>query len=543
MKKIMLSMLLLAVVFTLAAKPVKKILDDGGSGPYKAEAVSDPSLPGYVVYRPADVQAAAQAGGALPLMVFANGGCNDTSLPHERMLNDIASHGYLVVALGEMQDSITDRELHKSPNEDMIRAIDWAETQNRLPGSPYAGAIALDRIALGGQSCGGAQVLANCADPRVKTCIMFNSGMGDIKMTGASAESLKNLHCPILYIIGGVGDIAYRNAVADYERIDKVPVAFANQLRVGHGGTFHEPFGGSFAPMSRAWLDLWLKGKSENRSIFVDNNLAGFPDYTMRAKNFPEVNEPFAIKEMTLTMRDGKKLWGRAYIPVAGDTRKPIVVMAHGYNSSHHEPQAYAESLAMNGVASFIFDFCGGSNHSLSDGVTTEMTIFTEKENVEDITDAVKSWDFVDPDRVALLGCSQGGLVSAITAAANPDMFKALVLVYPALTIPHTAPMMLNRFDADGGRPQDVMGMKLGRVYYEKINGLDVFGTVGAYKKPVFIVYGDKDMIVAGGVEEGVSSYDKAEVLVIEGGNHGFSDYLHHAQATGGIVDFILRNL
>ena len=81
------------------------------------------------------------------------------------------------------------------------------------------------------------------------------------------------------------------------------------------------------------------------------------------------------------------------------------------------------------------------------------------------------------------------------------------------------------------------------RVYYEKINGLDVFGTIGAYKKPVFIVYGDKDMIVAGGVEEGVSSYDKAEVLVIEGGNHGFSDYLHHAQATGGIVDFILRNL
>ncbi len=45
----------------------------------------------------------------------------------------------------------------------------------------------------------------------------------------------------------------------------------------------------------------------------------------------------------------------------------------------------------------YIFDFCGGGNNSKSDGVTTEMTIFTEKENVEDITATVKGWDFVDP--------------------------------------------------------------------------------------------------------------------------------------------------
>ncbi len=543
MKQFILSISLAASALALIAAPTKKIIDEGGSGPYKAEAISDPTLPGFVVYRPADIKEAVVHEGPLPLFVFANGGCNDTSLPHEKMLNDVASYGYLVVALGEMQDSINDRPLRKSPDSDMIKAIDWAEVQNGTPSSDYYKNVDLEYVALGGQSCGGAQTLANCADPRVKTYLMINSGMGDITMAGASKESLKNLHGPILYLIGGEGDIAYRNAELDYERIDNVPVAFANQVRVGHGGTFHEPYGGSFSPMVRAWLSWQFKDQRSNIDVFLRNRLREFPDYTMKAKNFPDSNDPFTVKEMNLKMRDGKNLWGKVYIPNTEEAKKPMVIMAHGYNGTHLEPQAYAETLAMQGVASFIFDFCGGGNHSKSDGVTTEMTILTEQENVEDMARAVKSWDFVDADRVALLGCSQGGLVAAMTAAANPDMFKSLILVYPALTIPDTAPMMLKRFDADGGKPQELMGMKLGRRYYETIDGMDVMGTIGNYKGDVFIVYGDRDMIVAGGVDKSASKYDKVQTLVIPGGDHGFSNYAHHEKATAGIMEFVNRTL
>ncbi len=543
MKKLISSILTLTLSVMAFAAPSKKIIDDGGSGPYKAEAISERTLPGFVVYRPVDITEAVTHEGPLPLVVFANGGCNDTSLPHEKLLNDLASYGYLVVALGEMQDSINDRQLHKSPNEDMPRAIDWAEVQNGDANSEYYKNIDLEYVALAGQSCGGAQVLANCADPRVKSCIMLNSGMGDIEMAEASKESLKNLHCPILYVIGGEGDIAYRNALADYDRIDNVPVAFANQLRVGHGGTFHEQYGGSFSPLVRAWLSWQFKDQRANIDVFLRNRLNDFPDYTMKAKNFPDNNDPFTVKEIHCKTRDGKDIWGQLYMPNVNEKQLPIVIMAHGYNGTHREPQAYAESLAMRGVASYIFDFCGGGNHSKSEGATTDMTIFTEKENVEDITKMVKSWDFVDSSRVALLGCSQGGLVAALTAAANPDMFKSLVLVYPALTIPDTAPMMLKRFDADGGRPQDVMGMKLGRGYYEKINGLNALDSIGAYKGDVFIVYGDRDMIVAGGVDKAADKYEKCQKLVVPGGDHGFSYYRHHEQATKGIVDFVLRTL
>lgn len=543
MKKLISSLLLLTLTAMAFAAPSKKIIDDGGSGPYKAEAISEPTLPGFVVYRPVDIKSAVVQEGPLPLFVFANGGCNDTSLPHEKMLNDLASYGYLVVALGEMQDSINDRPLHKSPNSDMIRAIDWAEVSNADSKSDYYRNIDLEYIGLGGQSCGGAQVLANAGDPRVKSYVMFNSGMGDIEMSGASKESLKNLHGPILYIIGGEGDIAYRNAIADYDRIDNVPVAFANHLRVGHGGSFHEPYGGSFSRMLRMWLGWQFKDQRANIDVFLRNRLRDFPDYTMKAKNFPDNNDPFTVKEIHAKTRDGKDIWGKLYLPNTDEAKKPIVIMAHGYNGTHYEPQPFAETLAMRGVASYIFDFCGGGNHSRSEGKTTDMTIFTEKENVEDITRMVKSWDFVDPGRVALLGCSQGGLVASVTAAANPDMFKSLVLVYPAFTIPDTAPMMLKKFDADGGRPQDVMGMKLGRQYYEAINGFNALDTIGNFKGDVFIVYGDKDMIVAGGVDKAAKKYEKCQTLVIPGGNHGFSNYVHHEKATGGIADFVTKTL
>ncbi len=533
---------LLLTVIAVSAKTDRKIIDEGGSGPYKAEAISEPTLENFVVYRPVDIPEAVKKEGPLPLFVFANGACDDTSLPHERMLNDLASYGYLVVALGELQDSINDRPLHKSPTEDMIHAINWAEKVNADSSSPYFKKIDMEYVGIGGMSCGGAQAMANCFDPRVKTVIMFNSGMGDMEMSGASPKSLKNLHCPILYLIGGESDIAHDNAQLDYQRIDNVPVAFANQLRIGHGGTYHQQYGGSFSRMARAWLNWQFKDKRSDLDVFLQNRLQDFPDYTMKAKNFPDVNDPYRTEEIHVKTRDGKDIWGRAYIPNGGSERKPLVIMAHGYNSSHGEPQPFAETMAMRGVASYIFDFCGGGNNSKSEGKTTEMTIFTEKENVEDIAAAAKTWDFVDPERISLLGCSQGGLVAAVTTAANPDLFKSLVLVYPALTIPETAPMVLKRFDADEGRPQDVMGMKLGRKYYESINGLNVFDSLPKYEGEVFIVYGDKDF-VAGGAAKADSIYSHSTQMVIPGGSHGFPEPECHEIATGGIANFLQRTL
>ena len=536
------AMSLTAMTYSAIVK--KKVIDEGGSGPYKAEAVTESSLPGFVVYRPADLSAAKVKEGQLPLLVWANGACRDSSIEHERMLNDLASYGYVVVAVGEMADSINSLPFAQAPNEKMVQGMDWAEKQTADKNSDYFGMIDMDLVALGGMSCGGAQLMANAGDPRVKTYMMMNSGMGDIEMSGASRKSLENVHGPILYILGGEGDIAYNNALKDFDRISKVPVAFASQNHVGHGGTYADPYGGSFSRMARAWLGWQFKDKRSEIDVFLHNRLNDYPDFTMKAKNFPEVNDPFTVKEVSIRSRDGKPIWGLAYIPNTPEKKKAMVIMAHGYNGTQMEPNAYAETLAMRGIASYICDFIDGSNYSKSGTSTTDMTVFTEKAQVEDIAKAVKTWDFVDPARVGLLGCSQGGLVGALTSSANPEMFKSVVLVYPALMIPDTAPMMLKKFDEDGGKPQEVMGMKLGRQYYSSINGMNILDSLPNYKGDVFIVYGDKDPVTAGGMmDSAAEKYAKSHVQVIKDATHGFPAYQHHAQASKGIADFAQKSL
>ena len=40
------------------------------------------------------------------------------------------------------------------------------------------------------------------------------------------------------------------------------------------------------------------------------------------------------------------------------------------------------------------------------------MTVMTEVRDLEAVLEAVKSWDFVDTGRIAIIGGSQGGAVS-----------------------------------------------------------------------------------------------------------------------------------
>ena len=75
----------------------------------------------------------------------------------------------------------------------------------------------------------------------------------------------------------------------------------------------------------------------------------------------------------------------------------------------------------MSGLQAYVFDFHGGNLHSKSGGKMTEMSIFTEREDLDAVIDAVASLPEVDPDNLFLLGESQGGCVSAITAPYHKD--------------------------------------------------------------------------------------------------------------------------
>ena len=138
-------------------------------GPYKIESGPAFNSPGHVVYRPADLTPFPSKD-TLPLIVWGNGGCAINSNRYAGFLTTIASHGFVVMATAA-QPGVT-----RATADHLRAAIAWAEAENTRAESPLNGKIALDRISVMGQSCGGFMSLELGADPRVDTIGVFNSG-------------------------------------------------------------------------------------------------------------------------------------------------------------------------------------------------------------------------------------------------------------------------------------------------------------------------------------------------------------------------------
>ena len=252
----------------------ERIIEEGGTGEYKAIMKEVPGLKEHTVFCPQDLSKF-DAKNPLPVLVWGNGACANSPFEHMNFLNEIASHGYLVLATGiiPMED-----EWYKGPmsrSEQQIESIDWAIAQNDDPESPFYQKIDVKNICVSGMSCGGLQTLFNCADKRIKTLMICNSGLFNQQnaaqavggMPMPSKEKLKEIHTPIIYILGGKEDIAYENGMDDFHRISHVPACAVN-YPVGHSGTYREPHGGEFTVVALAWLDWQLKGLKQGEKMF-----------------------------------------------------------------------------------------------------------------------------------------------------------------------------------------------------------------------------------------------------------------------------------
>lgn len=273
-------------------KPASRVVEDGGTGVYSAIMYTDSSLLTHTIFQPKDLNVFGKKT-KLPIIVWGNGACANSPFEHVNFLSEVASHGFLVIAIGPMPQE-GQAGGGKTTSSQMLDAIDWAIAQNSEKSSVLFNKIDISKIAVSGMSCGGLQALEVAPDQRVTTTVICNSGIigdpgsGFPGMPKLTKKYLMKLHTPTLYLLGGEKDIAYNNGMDDYNRINHVPVFVAN-MDVGHGGTYGQPHGGEFAKVATAWFKWQLKDDKEAGKLFSGNPCQLFHStiWKVEKKNLP----------------------------------------------------------------------------------------------------------------------------------------------------------------------------------------------------------------------------------------------------------------
>lgn len=224
-----------------------------------------------------------------------------------------------------------------------------------------------------------------------------------------------------------------------------------------------------------------------------------------------------------LIIKNGEKsIYGKIYRP-EGDGKFPAVILSHGYNGAHSDFTKECEFFAKNGYIAYAYDFCGGSTRSKSSGKSTDMTLFTEKEDLLSVFDYIYAMPETDTSQVYLFGGSQGGLITTLATEERANKVAGVILYFPALCIPDN---WRPRFESVDAIPDtfEFWGLTLGKNFFASMRDFYTFDNIGKYNKNVLIIHGDRDEIIPlSSSEQAVSVYPHAKLIVLPGEGHGFS--------------------
>jgi hypothetical protein len=259
------------------------------TGPHAVVIEHDQALATHTIYRPA-----ALASMKHPVLVWGEGGCAKDGLQFPEFLNEIASHGVVVIADGPPvartapgggaapgATAAPEARAGGAPQSAgaragggrgagrgnmtdgtaLIQALDWIAKEGNDPASRFYQKVETSRVAAMGMSCGGLMSYGASADPRIATVGIWNSGL-----IQPDEKIFAGLHSSVIIVTGGESDIAYANGKRDFETMPaKIPVFYGVYPSVGHGGTYNQDNGGPYGVAAVAWLKWQLMNDTSAR--------------------------------------------------------------------------------------------------------------------------------------------------------------------------------------------------------------------------------------------------------------------------------------
>ena len=243
-------------------------------------------------------------------------------------------------------------------------------------------------------------------------------------------------------------------------------------------------------------------------------------------------NYTWSTRQQNVTARDGSTtIQGELFLPDR-QGKMPLVIFSHEFLQTHASGTPYGEYFAAKGIATYAFDFTNGASNGRSD--FTKVSGLTETHDLEDVLAAARQWDFVDSDRIILVGASFGCWATAVCGIDHQDAVAGMVLLYPGLRFLED---IESRFHDPGDVPEtwDFHGTTLGRCYVTDIWGYDIYAEMAKYAGKVLVLNGNADPAISVAFAQHVADcFPDAEFTVIPGGRHGF---------TGAALDIALQRI
>ncbi len=236
-----------------------------------------------------------------------------------------------------------------------------------------------------------------------------------------------------------------------------------------------------------------------------------------------------------LTLMGSKgKLAAEIQKPVLSSGEKvPIAIIMHGFtgNKEGRMLKLIADSLQNHGIASIRFDFNG---HGQSEGRFEDMTVPNEIEDAKKVYEYVATLPYVDVSRIALVGHSQGGVVSAMTAGElGSPRVAAVALLAPAAVLRddairgNTMGAKYNPLDPPDSVPL-FGGHNLGASYIRTAFTLPIYETAARYTGPATIIHGTGDRVVPYTYGERFhEQWKNSEWHLLEYFDHGFTQNVY----------------
>lgn len=239
-------------------------------------------------------------------------------------------------------------------------------------------------------------------------------------------------------------------------------------------------------------------------------------------------------KQAVLIPQGGYHVPGIFVSPSGGtkDKPTPVVLLLHGTASNKNEIgdifKRFAIQLASRGYASLRIDFAGGGDSSQP---------FVENNFDDSVSDAMKSVEFltnfpgVDPNRIGVLGYSQGGRIAQVTSARNPKV-KALATWSSAASNGAINFEPLFKYAEEAKAKGSAMvtmpwGTQIcfGKKFFTALENSRALDEIAKFKGPLLAIGGSEDPIVlplwARELVKHTGSND-ATLRIIEGADHSF---------------------